>query len=346
MFQLKDIGCLAELPRAVLTDGETPLQAMPNLARSIKGAPLWIKRDDLTPLAMGGNKVRQLEFYFGDALEKNADTVLITGAVQSNFVRLTAAAASKLGMNCHVQLEERVKKSDDNYRNSGNVLLDRLMGATLHSYPHGEDEAGADANMELIADQLRESGNKPYVIHLGGGYPSLGALGYVVCAIEVANQIRQQNISLRGIVVPSGSGATHAGFLYGMAVLGIQIPVIGACVRRDAAIQRVRIAQHCESISSLLKMQNPVTDDQIMLDDNQLAPGYGQAGPGAMRAIRLAGSCEGLVVDPVYSSKALACALDRAKAESDSAGFLFLHTGGGPAIFAYQDEMLRAIEGV
>ena len=148
---MSSIGHLDELPRARLAGAATPLERLDNLTADLGGATLWAKRDDAHGLAFGGNKVRQLEFYFGAAQAEGADTVLITGAVQSNFCRLAAAFAAKLGMDCHIQQEERVAKDDPLYRASGNVLIERLLGATLHSYPTGEDEAGADANLEAIA---------------------------------------------------------------------------------------------------------------------------------------------------------------------------------------------------
>ncbi len=155
------LGRLDALPRARLVHAPTPLEALPNLTASLGGARLYVKRDDCTGLAFGGNKVRQLEFYLGQAQARNADTVLITGAVQSNFVRLAAAAARKLGLEIHIQLEERVPKTDPAYRNSGNVLLDRLLGATLYAYPDGEDEAGADQRLREIAARLEARGAAP-----------------------------------------------------------------------------------------------------------------------------------------------------------------------------------------
>ena len=204
---------------------------MPNLTSHCNGARLFVKRDDNTGLAMGGNKVRQLEYYFGEALVQNADTVLITGAVQSNFVRLAAASARRLGMDIHIQLEERVDKDDVRYRESGNVLLDRMLGATLYSYPDGEDEAGADRRIGEIAEGLRKEGRKPYVIPLSPGHPPLGALGYVVAADELLAQIDERNLAIDEVFVASGSGATHSGLLYGLRALGSDIPVTGVCIR-------------------------------------------------------------------------------------------------------------------
>ena len=158
------LGTLGEFPRLRLCRLPTPLEAMPNLGEALGGAGVYVKRDDCTDLAFGGNKVRQLEFYLGEARLQDADTILITGAVQSNFVRLAAAAARKSGMDCHIQLEERVPRDDPLYRNSGNVLLDRILGATLYSYPEGEDEEGADRRVGEIAEELKGQGRRPYII--------------------------------------------------------------------------------------------------------------------------------------------------------------------------------------
>ena len=160
---------LDRLPRTRLGTSPTPLEGLPNLSRRFGGANLFVKRDDCTGLAFGGNKVRQLEFYLGEALANRADTVLITGAVQSNFVRSAAAACATLGIECHVQLEQRTPKNDPTYQASGNVLLNKLLGSTLYSYPHGEDEDGADRRLLELADQLKAQGRTPYVIHLAPG---------------------------------------------------------------------------------------------------------------------------------------------------------------------------------
>ncbi|GJL81054.1 MAG: D-cysteine desulfhydrase [marine bacterium B5-7] len=332
---------LAIKPRAHLTETVTLLQPMTNLTEQIGGAALFVKRDDLLPLAMGGNKVRQLEYYFGEALAAKADTVLITGAVQSNFVRLAAAAARKLKMHCHVQLEERVANDSREYRHSGNVLLDRLLGATIHSFADGEDEAGADANLEQIAEELRGEGKTPYVIHLGVGHPPVGSLGYVDAAIEIVAQLESSCLDISRIVVASGSGATHTGLLFGLRLLNVDIPVTGVCVRRDATQQRSRISSHARGIAQLLGCDNPVADSDILLDDRFLAPGYGKAGAAARQAIQMAAHHEALLVDPVYTAKALAGAIDIAKDDANGR-ILFIHTGGTPAVFGYADAMLEA----
>ena len=195
------------------------------------------------------------------ARAQDADTILITGAVQSNFVRMAAAGARKLGMDIHIQLEQRVPKSDRIYQDSGNVLLDRLLGATLYSYPVGEDETGADRKVREIAEELRREGRRPYVIPLAPGHAPLGSLGYVLAAEETLAQLDAMSMTPDEIVVPSGSGHTHAGLLFGLRALGCRVPVTGACVRRDAAVQVHRILDRCTEIAKLLEVPQPVTEE-------------------------------------------------------------------------------------
>jgi len=317
---------------------------MPNLANFCGGPRLLVKRDDCNGLAFGGNKVRQLEFYLGAACAQNADTILITGAVQSNFVRLAAAAAGKLGMDCHIQLEERVASTDDRYRSSGNVFLDKLFGATLHSYPEGEDEAGADREVHRIATELRVAGKNPYVIPLAAGHPPLGALGYVLAAAELLRQMHSQDIDVDEIFVGSGSGATHAGLLFGLRALGSKIAVTGVCVRRDATLQKPRILHTCEQIAALLQTELRVTADDVHVTDAFLAPGYGVPNRATLDAIVTAAQTEALLLDPVYTGKSMAGCMHRARQLGKSDGnLLFLHTGGVPAIFAYQGAIENAL---
>ena len=330
-----NLGRLADMPRVRLVTAQSPLERLDHLTRINTGATLWAKRDDMQGLAFGGNKVRQLAFYFGAALDAGADTVLITGAIQSNFCRLCAAFAAKLGLDCHIQLEERVPSNDPLYRESGNVLLDRLLGATLHRFSSGEDEAGADANLEAIADDLRGRGRVPYVIHLAPGHPPLGALGYADCAREILAQAAEQDIRFDHVAVASGSGATHGGLLFGLRALGCDVPVTGICVRRDAGQQRPRITVRCEEIARLLETVNPVAPEDVVVNDRWLAPGYGQLNLPTERAIRLAARTEALIVDPVYTGKTLAGALAIAGNRPPGENILFLHTGGTPAIFGY-----------
>lgn len=334
------LGRLDGLPRVKLVPARTPIEEMPNLARVLgRRSGLYVKRDDLTGLAFGGNKTRQLEFYMGAAIAQSADTVLITGAVQSNFVRIAAAAARKCGMDCHIQLEQRVSKNDPDYTQSGNVLIDRILGAKIHSFPHGEDEEGADRRLQEIAASLEAEGRKPYIIHLAPGHPPLGALGYVDAAREILAQSRSTGLEIDEIVVASGSGHTHAGLLFGLRAIGSHIPVTGICVRRDADTQKSRLIARCRQIAELLESDLSVVDEDVVLSDRHLAPGYGRMSEVVSDALLLAAECEGLIVDPVYTAKAMAGFLDAARAADEDANVLLIHTGGTPAVFGYQRDL-------
>lgn len=336
---------LAAFPQAPLGHYPTPLEPAPRLGGKLS-LDLQIKRDDATGLAFGGNKIRQLEFYLGKALAQNSDTVLITGAVQSNYVRAAAAAAAKLGLRCHVQLEDRVPLYDDSYVNSGNVLLDRLLGATVHTYPEGEDEAGADARLHEIAEEERGKGFHPYVIPLGPGNPPVGALGYVKGAVELVEQLADPH-GIDAFVVPSGSGMTHGGFLVGLRALGVGAPVFGICVRRDAEAQAQRIADNCRNVEELLGLSAVVSDADVRTVDAVLSPGYGRLNDATYEAVLLAARTEGLLLDTVYSGRALAGLVHLATAGIISSGskVVFLHTGGTPALFGYSQALNERLAG-
>lgn len=336
-----ELGCLDTLPRVRLGHTPTPIDDMANLARVFDDLTLRVKRDDCTGLAFGGNKVRQLEFYMGEAQAQRADTILITGARQSNFVRLAAAAARTLRMDCHIQLEERVTRDDPLYRESGNVLLDRLLGATLHTYPDGEDETGADERLDKLAVDLASKGRRPYVVHLAPGHKPLGALGYVVAARELLHQLRDRGQTVDAIVVASGSGNTHAGLLFGLRAMGSPIAVHGVCVRRDAETQHARITARCHEIADLLVVSSPVRQTDIHLDDRFLKPGYGELNDAASAAIDRAAHTEALILDPVYTAKTMAGFLDQASRAAPGQSLLFWHTGGAPAMFAYGADLAQ-----
>lgn len=337
---------LSDFPRASLAHTPTALEPMPNISRALARPEIWVKRDDCTGLGMGGNKARQLEFYLGEAIERGADTVVITGAVQSNFVRAAAAAAAKLGLGCEIQLEDRVGDMDETYQRSGNVLLDRLFGARLHTYPEGEDEVGADSALEVIAERVRRRGREPYVIHLGEGHRPLGALGYVAAAEEILTQAEELNESFDAVVVASGSGATHAGLLVGFAAAGrSDIAVHGVCVRREAAAQKARIERLVGAICEELDATELAAEAEVCAHDDWLGPGYGRPSDGTLAAIRTAARHEGLLLDPVYSGKTFAGVLGLAGRGAFASGsrVLFVHTGGTPALFAYRGALEAAL---
>jgi len=334
---------LADFPQARLRSGVTPVRLLKNLTRHLGGPEIYIKRDDFTEILFGGNKIRQLEFYLGEANRQGADCVLITGAVQSNFVRAAASSAAILGMDCHIQLEERVPGVDNVHRTSGNVLLDRLLGATLYSYPKGEDEAGADKRLHEIADALKEQGRKPYIIPLAPGHPPLGALGYVAAAEELLGQDCGR---FDEIVVASGSGATHGGLLTGLRLSGDKTPVLGVCVRRDEQQQSPRILSRAKEICHLLDVPCPVNDQDISITDQTLAPGYGQMNDACFDAIQLCARLEGIFLDPVYTAKVMAALTHRVTSGvyKNTERILFIHTGGQAALFGYQPELGRRLD--
>lgn len=344
---------LANFPRVILAHVPTPLEKLSRLSAAVgqydAQHELYVKRDDCTGLAMGGNKARQLEFYLGEAIAQGCDCTLSTGAVQSNYMRMLAAGAAKLGLECHIQLEDRVDNRSADYRHSGNVLLDKLFGAYLHRYPAGEDEYGADHALNALADKLISDGKKPYLIPLGQNHAPIGALGYVVAAIEMVRQIAQENLRIDLIAVGSGSGMTHAGLLTGLKLMGVEIPVLGVCVRRSTELQRARVAQHCARLAEMLG--NPRAShadtcadtwaDDVWVDDSALAPGYGHASTQVMADLRLLATCEGLLTDPVYSGKTFSGVFNlmRNGHLADYQRIAIVHTGGTPGLFAYRNEI-------
>ena len=329
---------IARFPRARLGHAPTPIDPAPNLGAAL-GIDLWIKRDDCTGLAFGGNKVRQLEFHFGEARARGADTVLVTGAVQSNLVRIAAAAARKLGMAIHIQLEDRVAAGGETYRTSGNLLLDRVLGATLHPFPEGEDEAAADAAMERRAEMLAAEGRRPYVIHSAPGHPPLGGLGYVLAAEEIVEQA--PGTGFDAVVCASGSALTHAGILVGLRALGERAPVLGICVRRDAASQGARVAQVASALAAMIECPDAFDAGDVDVSDAVLVPGYGRLNEAVREAMALAAGHEGLLLDPVYTAKAMAGLIAHVRSGRIAPGsrVLFVHTGGQPALFAYGDSL-------
>ena len=310
----------------------TPLDRLDRLSAQT-GLDLWIKRDDLTGLGLGGNKIRQLDYYMGDALSRGADTVLITGAVQSNYVRAAAACAAKLGMGAVLQLEDRVADMGALYESSGNVLLGQILGAKHIRYPEGEDEAGADRALRRHADTLKAQGRTPYVIPLGLQNPPMGALGYMRAAQEILAAPKRFD----AVVVASGSGITHAGLLAGLRVLGCDIPVYGICVRRSADAQKDRLATIAALLGEMLEAPAPFGVDDLHFWDGALAPGYGQLGDHARAALLMMARAEGVLLDPVYTAKSFAGVLGlvRDGVLRASQRVLFIHTGGQPALFGY-----------
>ncbi|MFT5812219.1 MAG: L-cysteate sulfo-lyase [Rubritalea sp.] len=325
-------------PTADLSHKPTPLERLNNLSADYQ-TNIWVKRDDCTGLAFGGNKSRQLEYYIGHAISLGADTLLTTGAVQSNHVRMTVAAARKMGLDVEVQLEHRVDRDQIEYKNSGNPFLVKLMGAKIHYYPVGEDENSADQAMVDRAGVLKQAGKKPYVIPLSNVQAPYGALGYVEAAEETLQQLSLMNMTPTRFILPTGSASTHAGFLLGLRALGCNIPVNGICVRRDAASQQQRVFTKMQSVIELMALDIDIDIEQVICDDRFLAPGYGQLNQATEKAIKQLARREGLLLDPTYSGKTFAALIDLLEnnCPDPDQHIVFVHTGGTPALFAYPE---------
>ena len=327
---------LSEFPSVPLCHQPTPLEFMPRMSESLGGPRLWIKRDDCTGLATGGNKTRKLEFLIADAIEKGADMLVTQGAVQSNHVRQTAAAACKFGLDCHALLERRVPDRADDYETTGNVLFDQMFGTSLEFRP-----AGLDMNAEAMAvtEKLAAAGRKPYFIP-GGGSNEIGALGYVSCAYELLDQIKANKLDVGWVVLATGSAGTHAGMLAGLHAAGSTIPVMGISVRQPEDKQIAAVHKLAVLTASQLT-DTPLGVEKVIVDDGYVGAGYGQPTQGTLDAINLIARREGLLFDPVYSGKGLAGMIGLAGQnffESDK-DVIFLHTGGAAALFAYGNQL-------
>ena len=327
-----------DFPRVELSHKPTPLERLEQVSAEF-GTQVWIKRDDCTGLAFGGNKSRQLEYYLGQARARGADTLLTTGAVQSNHVRMTVAAARKAGLDVEVQLEHRVERDQPEYHQSGNPYLVRLMGARIFYYPEGEDEDGADRTLETRAAELAREGRKAYVIPLSNAHAPYGALGYIDGAEELMAQLDSLQIDPSRFIVPTGSASTHTGFLLGVRAAGCAAPVHGVCVRRDADQQRQRVRAKLDAVIETIGGGIEIADADILCDDSQLAPGYGVPNQATVAAIKYLARREGILLDPTYSGKTFALLL--AMLEAGEFGpddhVIFLHTGGTPSLFGYPE---------
>lgn len=330
---------LARFARIRLAHLPTPLEPLPRLSEEL-GLDLWIKRDDCTGLAGGGNKTRKLEFLLGAAFEEDADTLVTQGAVQSNHVRQTAAAAAAHGLACEIILEERTGSKATDYVGNGNVLLDRLFGATLRTVPGGTDMV---AELEKTAAEVRARGGKPYVIPGGGSNP-MGALGYVDCAREIVVQADEMDLEVHRIVTATGSAGTHAGLVAGLAVMGADIPVLGIGVRAPKDRQEANVFKLAEETAALLGQPGRVTRDMVVADCDYVGEGYGLIDQGVIDALTLAARLDGIVLDPVYSGKAMKGLIALARAgQFNGETVVFLHTGGAQGLFGYQTEIEGAL---
>jgi L-cysteate sulfo-lyase len=331
---------LTRFPRVSLAHLPTPLEHLPRLSEHLGGPQIYVKRDDCTGLATGGNKTRKLEFSMAAALEDGADTVITVGAVQSNHVRQTAAAACKLGLRCEVLLEHRVEDPSDDYRNSGNVLLDRIFGANLREYPAGTD---FDAEMQAVADEVRANGGRGYIIP-GGASNHIGALGYVNCALELVNQANERGLVIDHLVTATGSAGTQGGLIVGLKAMNAGIPLFGIGVNAAREEQEQKVFDLACETADYIGVPGIVAREDVIANCDYVGDGYGIPTESMNEAVMLLARLEGILFDPVYSGKALAGLIDLVGSGhfEGAENIVFLHTGGSAALFAYAGELQTA----
>lgn len=326
---------LSRFPRVILSHAPTPLEPLTRLSQHLGGPTIYIKRDDCTGLASGGNKTRKLEFLVGDALAQGATHLVTQGATQSNHVRQTAAAAAKFGLKCTALLEKRVADGAPEYYNNGNVLLDHIFNCTLESR-----EAGLDMNNELVAvgERLRQQGDKPYLIP-GGGSNAVGALGYVVCAQELLMQANERQLRIDHVVHATGSCGTQAGLVVGLQGMNSGIPVLGIGVRAPREKQEANVHALAQATWSHLGLSGQLARDTVQANCDYVGAGYGIPTPGMIEAVQLMAQMEGVLLDPVYSGKGMAGLIDLVRRghfrKEDN--IVFVHTGGSVGLFGYRE---------
>lgn len=327
---------LKSLPRIELAQLPTPLQELSRLGQLLGGPKLLVKRDDQTGLALGGNKARKLEFLIADALKKGADTVITTGAPQSNHCRQTAAAAAQVGMGC-----ELVLGGNEPEVPNGNVLLDLFCGANLH----WTTRERRNTKMEEVAGQLRSIKRTPYIIPVGGSN-GLGALGYVQAMIELNDQLSKGRIKVDTIVFATSSGGTQAGMVVGARISGFEGKIQGISIDQRSSQEpsyQSELAAIANEAAKLIDSRYEFTEDDFTVNYDYLGLGYGVVGNLERESIRLTACTEGLLLDPVYSGRAMGGLIDLIKKGFFSLKdtVLYWHTGGAPALFAYARELTQ-----
>ena len=332
---------LARFPRRQYTNGYTPIEPLNNLSQALNGPNIFVKRDDLLGLAAGGNKTRKLEFLVADALAQGADTLITVGAVQSNHCRLTLAAAVKEGLKCQLVLEERVP---DSYSEgaSGNNFLFKLLGVEkIKLIKLGDD---IQAAMQSLADDLIAQGRKPYIIP-GGGSNKIGCLGYTGCAEEILAQANQMQLKIDHIVCSSGSGGTHSGLAVGLSGNNANIPLTGISVRGDKNVLEEKYFGLANETADMLNIRGGVPREMFNIYDDYVGDGYSLPTDEMIEAVQLFARHEGILLDPVYTGKTAAGMIDliRKGHFKSTDNVLFVHTGGSPALYAYQETVLTQV---
>lgn len=329
---------LAKFPRRRYTEGQTPLEFLPRFTEAVGGPRVYIKRDDLLGLTSGGNKTRKLEFLVADALTQGADTLITCGAVQSNHCRLTLSAAVKEGMKCRLVLEEWVPGSY-NPEASGNNFLFQLLGVEkITVVPAGSDMMAA---MNSVAEDLKAEGRKGYVIP-GGGSNAIGATGYVACAQEIQDQLFEMGVEIHRLCVVSGSAGTHAGLLTGFIGCNMNIPVVGIGVSRDPQDQDPLVHKLAMETAKRLGIRQEIERKSVVTFGDYWRPKYSVPNAKMVEAVNLMAKTEGILLDPVYTGKAVAGLIDLCRKGyfRKDENVLYVHTGGSPALYAYRKVIL------
>ncbi len=327
---------LSRFSRRRYTNFITPIEKLERFSAELGGPNVYMKRDDLLGLTGGGNKTRKLEFLMADALDKGADTIITCGAVQSNHCRLALAAAVKEGLRCHLVLEERVPESYDPYASGNNFLFNLIGVEDVHVVKGGSNLM---EEMETLADNLKRMGRNPYIIPTGGSN-EIGALGCVSCAQEILQQTFEMGLKVDSIVVTSGSAGTHAGILTGIIGQNANIPVIGIGINRKKEEQAEAVHSLAMRISNKLGLKNPPLREDVIVFDDYVGGGYSIPTEGMVKAVKMLARTEAILLDPVYTGKAMAGLIDLINKGyfRGKANILFLHTGGSPALYAYTKE--------
>lgn len=323
---------IVKLPRVVLGHWPTPLYELPHLSATLGGPRIFVKRDDLTGLALGGNKARKLEYILADAKQKEIDTIITSGSSQSNYAVQTAAAARKLGMEIYLVLVKGV-----HIKMQGNLLLNNILDSKVNIL----DVADATRQMNELADELRSMGRNPLVIPRGGQVP-LGVAGWVGGAEEIAQQLKEQSIDAQYVVLATGGGATQAGLILGSKQLGLTLNVIGINIKKVEKGKAINaVVTLTNETAKLLDLDISVTPEEVTIYNDYVGQGYAMPTKEGIEAIRLVAQTEGFFLDPVYTGKAMAGLMDLT-----SKGYftkkdivLFVHTGGIAANFAYSEEL-------
>jgi len=330
------------LPRARLASLPTPLQYLPNFTEKLGGPRIWVKRDDLTGLAFGGNKARKLEYLMGDALEKKADYIVTGAGFHSNWCTQTVAAAMRLGLKIRL-IKSGPRKGYDGETWDGNHLLHRLMGAEVQVVRPEDMKAAMDSSMK----ELKESGHNPYYMPVGGSV-AIGAAGYINAMLELTYQQADLGVQFNYLVHATGSGGTQAGLVAGAKAFNSGMQIVGAAVGwTEKEDQARKVKEIIQESQELFELDLTLSDDDVLVYNEYAGGGYGFMSEGKAEAVKMLAETEGMMIDPVYTAVAAACLIDqvREKKFTKNDNVVFLHTGGAVALFPYREPLKAYIKG-